>query len=355
MRRATPILAIVLSLIIIALVHFGYMYYREEGNYAARHVVVKVPPGATLHQVKDMLVAEGLLNHPKLFRWAVYFSGKEKDIKAGRYLFREGESVARILNKLIQGEIEYARVVIPEGYMAKEIAGLLQDEIEIDSTLFMKMVFDSTVIRKFGFSGAPSLEGYLYPDTYLFSWPLETSDVIERIVHRFEEVFNDSMRALADSVGFSMNEAVTLASIIQAEAVYDSEMPRISSVYHNRLRKNWRLEADPTVAYAKGGIRRKLWYKDLRVKSPYNTYRVRGLPPGPICSPGQAALSAAVQPLAGCKDLYFVADGTGRHYFSRTLSDHVRAKESIRAGRSPSKPMDKCEEKVQGTREITAE
>ncbi|UCF06000.1 MAG: endolytic transglycosylase MltG [bacterium] len=355
MQRATPILAIVLSLIIIALVHFGYMYYREEGTDASCRVVVKIPPGASLRQVKDILVAEGLLNHPKLFRWAAYFSGREKDIKAGRYLFREGESVAHILHKLIQGEIEYARVVIPEGYMANEIAGLLQDEIEIDSTVFMQMVFDSAVIRDFGFAGAPSLEGYLYPDTYLFNWPLETFEVVERIVHRFKEIFTDSMCALADSVGFSMNEAVTLASIIQAEAVYDSEMRRISAVYHNRLRKGWRLEADPTVAFAKGGIRRKLWYKDLRVKSPYNTYRVRGLPPGPICSPGRAALSAAVQPLEGCRDLYFVADGTGRHYFSRTLSDHVRAKESIRAGRRPSKPMDRCVEKVQETKEITAE
>jgi len=338
-----------------ALVHFGWMYYREDGNDAARRIVVKIPPGATLHQVMDVLVDEGILNHPTLFRWAAYLSNKEGDIKAGRYLFRQGESVARVLNKLVQGEIDYTRVVIPEGLMATEIAGLLMHEAEIDSATFMALVGDSAVVRGFGLGDVSSLEGYLFPDTYLFSWPLSTQDVIGRIVHRFKQVFTDTLRSLADSVGLSDNGVVTLASIIQAEAVYDSEMPRISSVYHNRLKSGWRLEADPTVAYAIGGVRRRLWYKDLRVDSPYNTYRVRGLPPGPICSPGRAALMAAVKPLAGCKDLYFVADGTGRHYFSRTLMDHVRAKESIRAGRRPAKPMDECKDETRESREVTGE
>jgi UPF0755 protein len=135
---------------------------------------------------------------------------------------------------------------------------------------------------------------------------------------------------------------------VQAEAVYDSEMPHISAVYHNRLRKGWRLEADPTVAYALGGVRRKLWYKDLRVKSPYNTYRVFGLPPGAICSPGRAALEAAVYPLADCRDLYFVAAGNGRHVFNRTLEDHIRAKYRIRYGPPPVVRGDREPESEQG-------
>ncbi|MCK4236774.1 MAG: endolytic transglycosylase MltG, partial [Candidatus Krumholzibacteria bacterium] len=241
MQKVSTVLAIVLSFLIIALMHFGWLYYMEEGGPAARRVEVRVPPGATLHDVQSVLVELGLLKRPGIFRWAAYLSGSEKGIKTGRYLFRPGESVSKILSKLARGEVDYIRIAIPEGLMLKEISGLLQEKAEIDSIRFVELARDAAFVGEMGIE-APSLEGYLFPDTYLFNWPLTARDVAERIVHRFNEVFGDSMRARADTLGLSVNEVVTLASIIQAEAVFDSEMPRISAVYHNRLRRRWRLE-----------------------------------------------------------------------------------------------------------------
>jgi UPF0755 protein len=327
----TTITAVLLSLGIIVLVHFGRLYYQENGDHDSRRVEIRVPPGATLYDVQAMLVENGLLDHPKVFRWAAYLTRTEKKIQSGRYLFRSGESVAGILGRLAHGEVDVFRVVVPEGFMLSEIAGVLQENVEVDSTEFSTLAGDTAFLHELGIE-APSLEGYIFPDTYLFAWPIDAQTVVKRMVYRFNEVFDDSLRAFADSLDMSVNEIVTLASIVQAEAVFDSEMPRIAAVYHNRLRAGWRLEADPTVAYALGGVRRRLWYKDLRVDSPYNTYRVFGLPPGPICSPGRAALEAAIRPLEDCADLYFVADGSGRHIFSTTLEDHIRAKYRIRYG-----------------------
>jgi UPF0755 protein len=204
----------------------------------------------------------------------------------------------------------------------------------VDSTAFMQTVTDSQFVTELGIL-EPTLEGYLFPDTYLFGWPISTEEVARRMVYRFRNIYDTYIAADADSLGMHESHIVTLASIVQAEAVYDSEMPRISAVYHNRLRSGMRLEADPTVAYALGGVRRRLWLKDLRVDSPYNTYRNNGLPPGAICNPGQAALEAAAKPLKKSNEYYFVADGTGRHHFSRTYDKHLEAKHRIKYGPVP--------------------
>lgn len=359
MQKISTILSIILSFLLVALVHFGWLYYHDESDPASRRVEIRVRPGATLNEVQSMLTDEGVLGRPEVFRWAAFMLGKEKKIHAGRYLFVQGESVSSILNKLAGGEVDYTRVVIPEGLMIKEIAGILQERIEIDSTGFMELTEDAALMTELGIQ-APSMEGYLFPDTYLFSWPLTPRGVVERMVHRYYEIFDERVLELADSLGLTRHEVVTLASIIQAEAVFNSEMPRISAVYHNRLNRGWRLEADPTVAYALGGVRRRLWYKDLRIDSPYNTYRVRGLPPGPICSPGRAAIMAAVLPLAGCEDLYFIADGSGRHVFNKTLREHLIDKERIRDGGAPwadalEKGTDDSGKEEDGVKEMIAE
>jgi UPF0755 protein len=331
-HRVQTILAGFLAVVFLALVYVGWLYYEENGHYAARHIEVKIPPGATLHDVQSVLVERGLLDRPRLFRWVAWISGKEKKIKSGRYLIRQGESVSSILGKLSRGEVDYTQVVIPEGFMVKEIAELLQRTADVDSAAFHDLAYDSAFVAALGFD-ASSLEGYLYPDTYLFSWPLTAREAAERMVRRFKDIYGAEVQAIADSLGYEMDEVVTLASIIQAEAVWNSEMPHISAVYHNRLSRGWRLEADPTVAYALGGVRRKLYYKDLRADSPYNTYRRKGLPPGPICSAGLVALLAAVQPLEGCQDLYFVANGGGRHHFSKTLAEHLKVKREVKANK----------------------
>ncbi len=332
--RISVITSVLLTLIVIATVKFADLYYEDAGNYSARRVSFKVHPGTTFKEVQADLVRTGVLTRPKVFRWAAFLTRREKKIRTGRYLFRYGESVASVLNKLVYGRVDYARVVIPEGLMMTEIASILQREVEIDSSLFITAASDSAVLADLDIE-APDLEGYLFPDTYLFDWPLSEREAIERMVERFRSVYEMAIAGLADSSGMEINEIVTLASIIQAEAVFNSEMRHISAVYHNRLKAGWRLEADPTVAYALGGVKRPLFYKDLRVSSPYNTYRVRGLPPGAICSPGRTALEAAVLPMEGIEDFYFVADGSGRHRFSKTHKEHLEAKHLIKYGPVP--------------------
>jgi UPF0755 protein len=325
MKRISTILAIALAAALLASVYVGVLYFGEDISPSARRTEIRVLPGAYLSDVQRMLVDSGVLKHPTLFKWVAVFTGKDKKVQAGRYVFLHGMSISRMLHKLSHAEFEVTRLTIPEGFMLRQIAGTVRRVVEIDSAQFYHLAQDPEFMKQLGIS-APSLEGYIYPDTYLLSWPISSRDLAKLMVGRFREVYDKEIARYATYVGLSTNEIVTLASIVQAEAQDESEMTRIAAVYHNRMRKGLRLEADPTVAYALGGVRRVLHYSDLKIDSPYNTYRVKGLPPGPICSPGLASLTAAVRPLEGCEDLYFVAAGDGSHFFTKTHEEHMKAK-----------------------------
>jgi UPF0755 protein len=333
-RHISITIAMIATVLFLAGLHFSVLYYKDGGDLDSPRTEVKVAPGMTFKQVQADLVEKGIVTNPELFRWAAYLTRREDQIQTGRYLFRYKESVSCILRKLTHGEVEYTRVAVPEGLYMTEIASLLQKEAVVDSAEFMETATDSQFVTGLGIA-EPSLEGYLFPDTYLFSWPISPEEVARRMVYRFRDIYDMYVAQDADTIGMHKSHIVTLASIVQAEAVYDSEMPRISAVYHNRLKAGMRLEADPTVAYALGGVRRRLWLKDLRVNSPYNTYRNKGLPPGAICNPGQAALEAAAKPLKKSNEYYFVAEGTGRHHFSRTYDEHLEAKHRIKYGPVP--------------------
>jgi len=329
MRYLAIILLVAVILAAGAGLYVEFLYHEDTGNDASIRISVIVPHGATLKDVQADLVDKGILRRPNLFRWAAYLTRGETQIKSGRYLFRQGESVAAILRKLVAGEVNYSKIIIPEGLMASEVAGILHETADVDSAAFMRVAADSALLAELAVE-APTLEGYLFPDTYLFDWPIDPEDAIRRMVFRFRRVYAEAAAAIPDSIYMSVNEIVALASIVQAEAGDDSEMPLISAVFHNRLRAGWKLEADPTVAYALGGVRRRLWYRDLEVDSPYNTYRNKGLPPGAICNPGRSAIEAAIRPAPACLHFYFVADGTGRHKFSNNYFDHLRAKQMFR-------------------------
>jgi len=330
MKRISTILAALLALALLGVIYVGVLYFGEDVDSRAPLVEIRVVPGAYLSDVQRMLVEKGVLRHPRLFRWVAVITGKDKKVQAGRYVFLHGMSISRMLHKLGAAEFEVTRLTIPEGFMLHEIARTVEREVEIDSAQFHQLANDADFIRQLGIN-APSLEGYLFPDTYLLNWPISSRDLAKLMVERFREVYDKDIARYATYVGLSTNEIVTIASIVQAEAQDESEMNRISAVYHNRMRKGLRLEADPTVAYALGGVRRGLRYSDLKTESPYNTYRMRGLPPGPICSPGRASLLAAVRPLEGCEDLYFVAAGNGSHFFSQTHDEHMKAKRYARS------------------------
>ena len=221
-------------------------------------------------------------------------------------------------------------VTIPEGLNLRQTAGILRRELHIDSLEFVSLATDSQFSEGLGFS-VSNLEGYLFPDTYRFSWGTSSERAAQILVEQFWKIFTDSLRRRADEIEFSTKDVVTLASMIEAEARDGDEREMISAVYHNRLKRGMLLQCDPTVIYALPELDRPLLLEDLEVDSPYNTYKYPGLPPGPICSPGEASILAALYP-ASVNYLYFVAKGDGTHVFSSTLREHNNAKIKIKQG-----------------------
>lgn len=233
------------------------------------------------------------------------------------------------MKKLIAGDVLKVAVTIPEGQNIWEVAGTVSTRVGIDSSLFVSCASSPKTAAGFGIP-ALTLEGFLFPETYFIPWGSSTEEIVEMMVSKCSTVFDECCRAAAESMEMSMIDVFTLASIIESEARLPEERALVSAVYHNRLGKHMKLEADPTVAYAMGGYRGRLLYDDLLVDSPYNTYMHEGLPPGPICNPGKASIEAAIHPDPACRALYFVAKGDGGHIFSVTLEEHQAAVQAVR-------------------------
>jgi UPF0755 protein len=300
----------------------------------AEPVFFAIRSGESFSSVARRLGESHLVDHPRALEIYAWTRGSDRRIKAGTYQLTGVETPKEILAKLVSGDVFRVSVTIPEGFMHTQIAGALA-AAGIDSAAFAALAFDGEA-RKALESEGPSLEGYLFPDTYLIPVGMTPLEAAAMMRSRLEEVFDAKMDRRARELSMTRHQALTLASIVQAEARLSAEMPLVSAVYHNRLRRGIRLEADPTVAYAMGGYRGRLYYKDLEIDSPFNTYKHAGLPPGPICAPGKAAIDAALYPDAKCRAVYFVAKGDGGHIFSLTLDEHLAAVESVKRARSAS-------------------
>jgi len=242
------------------------------------------------------------------------------NIKPGRYAIPPGMSNFGLLYYLHSHRQDEVRVTIPEGLDLRHVARILSRRLDMDSTGFMKAASDSRLLNKHGIK-AKNAEGYLFPGTYDFAWAATPEEAAEFLIRQFRKFYSEEMKKRAASIGLNETELLTLASIVEAETPLDPEKPFVASVYLNRLKINMRLQADPTVQYALGGAARRLYYNDLAVDSPYNTYRNNGLPPGPICNPGAASILAALNP-ADTRFIYFVATGKGGHNFAETLKKH---------------------------------
>ncbi len=301
------------------------LFWKPQSGAAAKTVII--PRGAGIIRIAALLREEGLLQQPQTFRLAAKILGYEKKLKAGKYLIPANASNIEILRILYQGRPYEESVTIPEGVTARKIASILARKVNIDSSAFMQTVFDSSWARQLGVP-APALEGYLFPDTYRFYWGISPEEVTRIMVRQFFAQLPDSAEERAQELGFSLHEVVTLASIIEGEAVIDSERATISAVYHNRLKRGMLLQADPTIQYIIPDGPRRLLKRDLQIDSPYNTYKYRGLPPGPINNPGRESIIAALYP-ADVPYLYFVARGDGSHIFSTTYAQHLRAKRAF--------------------------
>jgi len=273
---------------------------------------IDVPEGTNSHRVAAELVKNGALSSRLPFLFWVKARRAGQRLHVGRYEFAAGRSAYWLVDDLIKGRTQKLRVVIPEGFASWQIAERLGADGVCDPKSFLQVVREK------------KLEGYLFPATYDFEAALLPATVAARLKAKFDEMWTPDMEARARQIGFTRNEVVTLASIVEREVRAREEGPTISAVYHNRIKKSMRLEADPTVQYAKGEWVSRLTYADYRnTDSPYNTYRVKGLPPGPICSPGLDSIKAALWP-AQANSLFFVANPDGIHHsFSDTYREHT--------------------------------
>ena len=293
--------------------------------HEAPFIYVIIERGLSYSQIAERFTASGMIRDEFLFLFLGRVFGIEHRAKAGRYRFRPSSNMIDVLTTLYEGATYRERVLIRPGRTLEGISQVLRSGASIDSVGFMALACDSAFVAGLGIPSTTA-EGYLYPETYDIEWQESPQSIVRRMVSNFFKSFDKSLRARARQIGMTVNEAVTLASIIEKEAMLDRERPLISAVFHNRLEIGMRLQADPTVRYALRKWSGPVLYKDLKVDSPFNTYVVYGLPPRPICNPSLASLVAAVYPLPGSDDLYFVAQGDGSHHFSPNAREHRQAK-----------------------------
>lgn len=299
--------------------------YSSQELAEKSYKTVFIPRGSSLRQIADSLAEKGLLNHKSTFIFLGTVSGYENQLKAGLYEVPENTHPWHLLKYLTRPNFADIKVTLPEGIPAAEIADILKNKLPIDSSVFMQLVNDSIFVHSLGVN-AKTLEGYLLPETYFFTYGVKEDEIIKLLVENTLSIFKaDSVQSQLRNLDMSRHEILTLASIVEGEVVVDSERTLISSVYHNRLKREWLLQADPTIQYIIPGPPRRLLLEDLKIKSSYNTYLYKGLPPGPINNPGRKSILAALYP-AETGYMYFVATGDGGHYFARTAAEHARNK-----------------------------
>jgi len=290
---------------------------------------VIIPRGASFRVAADSLGRAGFVRFPVIFRLYARVTGHDREIQAGTYLLRQGMGWEDLVGALTGGRGVINRVTVPEGFNIAQITPLLVRALHVPAESVATAVRDSALRAQLR-DPAETLEGYLFPDTYVFAPGTSARQAVTEMTRRFEREWRPSYTAQARALGRTRHEIVTMASIVETEARLPEERPVIAAVYYNRLRLGMPLQADPTVQYALGHHVARVLYRDLSVDSPYNTYLHPGLPPGPIASPGGASLRAALAP-ASVPYLYFVAAPDGHHEFRTTMTGHDLARQAIRA------------------------
>ena len=298
-------------------------------DHPSANVIITINQGSGTRAIINQLAQAGIVRHPLALQLYLRATGRAGHLKAGDYQFESPISPLAAIDKIRRGEVFEERVTIPEGFNRFEIAETLASKTgKAAPEDFLSLMDDQTPIEQLA-PGARNLEGYLFPDTYNYNTRTTPEDLVRAMVNRFEEVFTPEWTARASELGLTVHQVVTLASMIEKEAKVPDERPHMASVFFNRLKRGMPLASDPTFIYAAilegdyDGNPNKLRYRDRQ--SPYNTYVISGLPPGPIASPGRASLEAVLYP-DETDDLYFVVSGTsGRHKFSRTAAEHEAA------------------------------
>jgi UPF0755 protein len=286
-------------------------------------VLVEIPTGSSFLRVTEILNQAGLVKSRFFFYSLAMTKRATRSIRAGEYEFNTSLTPAAVIEKLIRGEIKNYLVTIPEDFSMKEIAIRLAYSKLIDEETFFELARDRNFLGSLGIK-ADSIEGYLFPDTYLFDRSMSTRQIMKIMVSQFWKKVTPEMLKMAGELGFNPHQFVTFASIVGKESGDNAEKPMISAVFHNRLKKKMRLQSDPTAVYDLDNFDGQVLRKHLKRNSPYNTYIIRGLPPGPIANPGLTSLRAALYP-ASVNYLYFVSKKDGSHFFSVSLDMHNQA------------------------------
>ncbi|MBU1161163.1 MAG: endolytic transglycosylase MltG, partial [Proteobacteria bacterium] len=298
-------------------------YVKKPPNTPPVEQAVVVQYGLGFKALSTLLYQKGMILHPVKFRLFARIKGYDKRIKAGEYLLSSAMTPEKILETMVDGRVYLHRLTIPEGYNLGQIAKAVETEGFTSEADFLKAATDPDLVHVKGID-AQTFEGYLFPDTYYFPRGVTPENIISIMVKRFQTVFKPEWEKQTKTLGMTIHQVITLASIIEKETAVADERPIISSVFHNRLKRNMRLESDPTVIYGMGDYNGNITRKDLESPTRYNTYTMKGLPPGPISNTGAKAIEAALFP-ADTKFLYFVSRNNQTHYFSTNFRDHNRA------------------------------
>ncbi|WP_321367725.1 endolytic transglycosylase MltG [uncultured Desulfuromusa sp.] len=308
---------VILLIPALAFIFYAFLFSPQSPE---KLVQIQIQSGTGLNKVASELQATGVIRSALALKLLARWNHQSGKIQAGNYQFKNPASPREILDRLIQGDVEKVSLTIPEGFTLQQIIARMAEKGFGKQEKLSKLVYDTNFIQSLGIN-AESLEGYLFPETYLFAEGIDEKALLKMMVTQFRSYVDSELMRDAEKLGLTLHQWLTLASIIEKETGIVAEMPLISSVFHNRLKRDIPLQTDPTVIYGIKDFDGNITRKHLQTPTPYNTYLNRGLPPGPIASPGLAALQAAVHP-AETNFLYFVARGDGGHTFSKTLKEH---------------------------------
>jgi len=294
------------------------------------YAIIKIDEGDNLNIISRKLKNSRIIQDRLGFKLMVVVFKKTTSLSYGWYKFKIYEDPREIMKSLIKGKRLTVKVAIPDGLKISETINAFHRhrDTDINTAKLDSLTKDTNFIKKLGINES-TLEGYLFPDTYIFYKGEKAENVIKKMVFRLYNILKPSQKFKIKSMTFDAHEIITIASMIEREAMIDREKSIIASVIYNRLEKNMPLQIDATILYALGKHKKRVMYKDLRVKSPYNTYRNRGLPPGPIASPGYQSIISALHP-SRSNYLFYVATGRGDHIFSKTYEEHIKAKKKVR-------------------------
>lgn len=323
--RTRKILFIVFALFGIPLVLIGAQAYSflTTAVAPAEAQLIEVEPGSSFARSALALQNAGVISNAQYFSLLGRWREATEVIHAGEYFFEQAATPDEILARLVAGDVRKYRLTIPEGLTLKDIAQRIEQAEIGPADQFLALTQSADLARQLGIEGE-TLEGYLFPETYTFRAGTSFEALLKMMLAQLEKRLSAELLEQAGKFGFNRHQLITLASIIEKEAGNKDEMPLISAAFHNRLRIGMPLQADPTVIYGVENFNGNLTRKHLETPTAYNTYRMRGLPPGPIANPGLAALTAAANP-AESKVIYFVSRGDGTHQFSETLAEHNAA------------------------------